>query len=113
MLPSITPAQLAFWKGFNKQKGQTKVLARKGQLDVYLKACLESSCSWWSDSTPLFFRLNLRHVKQQAAECGGLSSVKQECGAVSLGRSIPFHTWVKRKEGQEEREGLGELSQMF
>ena len=47
---------------------------------------------------------------------GGLSSVKEECGAVSPGQSIPFHTWVKRKEGQEERDGLGglgPLSQMF
>lgn len=46
-----------------------------------------------------------------------MSSVMEECGAVSLGQGIPFHTLVKRKkEGQEEKDGLGgvgPLSQTF
>lgn len=38
---------------------------------------------------------------------GSLSSVMEECGAVSVGQSIPFHTAVKRKRraGGEGRAG--------
>lgn len=38
---------------------------------------------------------------------GGLSSVMEECGAVSVGQSIPFHTLVERKRraGGERRAG--------
>lgn len=40
---------------------------------------------------------------------GSLSSVMEECGAVSLGSGIPFHTVVKKKEGK----GWGGVGPLF
>jgi len=44
------------------------------------------------------FRRAVSFVVEGGGGGGGLSSVMEECGAVSVGQSIPFHTLVKKKE---------------
>lgn len=38
---------------------------------------------------------------------GNLSSVMEECGAVSLGQGIPFHTWAERARQREKETAKG------